>query len=571
MPSLNTSQYLDILRNKVPAFQLEIALQPIAAGLAVQAEDTGRVLMLQRAITPDDPASGKWEFPGGTLDPEETPIQAAIREWQEETGHKLPQGIYAAQWTSANNVYKLFVYSIPQESDLDINLDHEDRHALNPDDPDGDNIEVIAWFSPRDLRDNPAVRAEAQNTDWTIFYQTVKNALSLRVTTTTFSNTCHDANGQFCETHGVTHFSSEVEKYLSDQYKMSTDVANQLGIRQEGTKLQIPFRDENGNVTGYKWRDTAVKTGPNRWGPAESQGLSVYENQDKKGPLFVVESPSEGLILSALGHRVVFFDGADSLVSRTGEINPSLHNRLTDILKDKQSVLIPDNDTRGEAFAKVVEKLTTHRINPPSGDKDLREYLVEGGSLKDLTHFTQTDRVELTDNNLEKFYNHCHDEETGHFCEDPTTKAKVRIEKAPDEERKAAKVKAKAWIRIAKVPPEKEVIKGRLALAHARQASGRSGGEAHGGSSEQIAQQRHNLFKEFGGEKKGYVVDHQSGIKMHWTSDPAINPNQYPVFQRGRIFTTAQGGGYTLDNLIPESYDTNRARGSRTLRKENLH
>lgn len=52
-----------------------------AAGLAVLAADTGRVLMLQRALDEDDLAGGTWECPGGKLDPGETPLEAAKREW----------------------------------------------------------------------------------------------------------------------------------------------------------------------------------------------------------------------------------------------------------------------------------------------------------------------------------------------------------------------------------------------------------------------------------------------------------------------------------------------------------
>lgn len=363
MPSLNTSSYIDILRNKVPAFTLEISINPIAAGLAVVAQDTGRVLMLQRSLDPEDPAQGKWEFPGGTLDPGETPIEAAIREFQEETGHKLPKGVYSAQYLSANGVYKLFVYTISSEQDLDINLDHEDRHVLNPDDPDGDQIETLAWWNTQDLKDNPALRQEAQDTDWTIFQRTPET------------------------------------------------------IKAELAK-----------------------------------------------------------------------------------------------------------------------------------------------------------RVSLTCNNLLEFYNKCHDEHTGHFCEDPVTKKQVKIEKATSEEHKAAKAKAKAWVRIAKVPSPAEVAKGRLNALKAKQGkSNRTTTEDRGGSAEARRAQRQNLFKEFGGEKRGYVVDHQSGIKMHWTDDPKLNPHQFPMFTRGRIFTGIQGGGYTLDNLLPESFETNRKRGSKPIRKENLN
>jgi 8-oxo-dGTP pyrophosphatase MutT (NUDIX family) len=140
---------------------------PVAAGLAVKALDTGRVLMLQRAITDDDPASGTWEFPGGKLEPDEDPFAAAVREWQEEVGCSLPQGRVAGAWTSPNGIYRGFVYLVSSEALVTCNLDHEDRHVLNPDDPDGDQIEVVAWWNPAQLPAMSALRPEARkSTDW---------------------------------------------------------------------------------------------------------------------------------------------------------------------------------------------------------------------------------------------------------------------------------------------------------------------------------------------------------------------------------------------------------------------
>lgn len=88
------------------------------AGLAVQAADTGRVLMIQRALCDDDPAGGTWEFAGGHCEQNETPRQAAIREWQEETGMMFPDGEFTGTWTSADGIYQGFVYSIACEADL---------------------------------------------------------------------------------------------------------------------------------------------------------------------------------------------------------------------------------------------------------------------------------------------------------------------------------------------------------------------------------------------------------------------------------------------------------------------
>ncbi|MFI5814842.1 phage portal protein [Streptomyces sp. NPDC051643] len=137
------------------------------AGLAVQAVDTGRVLMLQRALAPDDPAGGTWEFPGGHLEGDERPLTAAVREWSEETGFILPfdaEAIAAhafgngAGWTSG--IYEGFVYPVSSESALDLT---QRGQVTNPDDPDGDQVEALAWWDPEQLLGNPAVRPELRD------------------------------------------------------------------------------------------------------------------------------------------------------------------------------------------------------------------------------------------------------------------------------------------------------------------------------------------------------------------------------------------------------------------------
>jgi 8-oxo-dGTP pyrophosphatase MutT (NUDIX family) len=135
---------------------------PAVAGLAVLAADTGRVLLLQRGLDPDDPASGTWEFPGGHMEDDETAAAAAVREWQEETGCLLPAGALAdasidAQWASADGIYRGTVITVPTEAVLDIG---ERGRVINPDDPDGDTFESLAWWNPDQLPGNPAVRPE---------------------------------------------------------------------------------------------------------------------------------------------------------------------------------------------------------------------------------------------------------------------------------------------------------------------------------------------------------------------------------------------------------------------------
>lgn len=133
------------------------------AGLCIKAADSGRVLMLQRSLEDDtDPARGTWEFPGGHLEDDEEPIEAAQREWSEETGCPLPDGEVRASWLSG--IYQGFVLVVPHEADVCINAD---RPVRNSDDPDGDWIETVAWFDPADLPNMPALRPEVRDgTDW---------------------------------------------------------------------------------------------------------------------------------------------------------------------------------------------------------------------------------------------------------------------------------------------------------------------------------------------------------------------------------------------------------------------
>jgi SPP1 gp7 family putative phage head morphogenesis protein len=131
---------------------------PTAAGIAVHAADSGRILMIQRALCDDDPAGGTWEFPGGHLEDDETPAQGAVREWTEETGCALPPGQLTGTWVSPNGVYQAFVWQVPSEEAVPIDGGRDE--VTNPDDPDGDQFEALAWWDPATLDGNPAVRPE---------------------------------------------------------------------------------------------------------------------------------------------------------------------------------------------------------------------------------------------------------------------------------------------------------------------------------------------------------------------------------------------------------------------------
>lgn len=134
--------------------------QPIAAGLAVVAEDTGRVLMIQRGQDPEDENSGLWEFPGGHIEADENQLAAAFREWSEEVGRRVPAGKIVGSWKSSDGKYLGFVWSIKAEAIVKFN---DSKSITNPDDPDRDTIEAIAWTDPAHIADNPATRPELKN------------------------------------------------------------------------------------------------------------------------------------------------------------------------------------------------------------------------------------------------------------------------------------------------------------------------------------------------------------------------------------------------------------------------
>ena len=124
-----------------------------SAGLAVRAAGTGRVLMQQRAVNGgDDPADGFWEIPGGRLNSGEDPLDAARREWAEETGLEVPAGTLTGIWDSSDGSYRGFVHTIPSEDVLDL--------SSRPAAGEGDFGAVLAWWDPGQIKGNPAVREE---------------------------------------------------------------------------------------------------------------------------------------------------------------------------------------------------------------------------------------------------------------------------------------------------------------------------------------------------------------------------------------------------------------------------
>lgn len=170
------------------------------AGVAVLAEDTGRVLMLQRSLT-GKKDGGKWEFPGGHVEKGEAHHEAAVREWEEETGIQFPTtGQWSNNhWISPDKKYMGLIYRLPNESDIQINPHHTER-ILNPD-ADETGPETVAWWHPKDLDKNPALREEAHSTPWHLIADG--------------GNPYHDEKGRFTTGEGTGNEPAETASAVS--------------------------------------------------------------------------------------------------------------------------------------------------------------------------------------------------------------------------------------------------------------------------------------------------------------------------------------------------------------------
>ncbi len=121
----------------------------VAAALV---DSDGRVLIAQR---PEGKSlAGQWEFPGGKVEPGETPEAALIRELEEELGIIVKQACLAP-FVFASHTY-------------------DDFHLLMPlylirrweGEPESREHKALKWVRPRDMRTYPMPPADEPLVAW---------------------------------------------------------------------------------------------------------------------------------------------------------------------------------------------------------------------------------------------------------------------------------------------------------------------------------------------------------------------------------------------------------------------
>ncbi|NBX40611.1 MAG: 8-oxo-dGTP diphosphatase MutT [Gammaproteobacteria bacterium] len=122
------------------------ALPTIAVVAAALFDAQGRVLIAQRPAGKE--LAGRWEFPGGKIDPHERPEEALIRELHEELGILVKEACLAPL-TFASYAYPDFHLMMP----LYICRRWEGIVSSREN-------QALKWVRPRDLRNYPMPPAD---------------------------------------------------------------------------------------------------------------------------------------------------------------------------------------------------------------------------------------------------------------------------------------------------------------------------------------------------------------------------------------------------------------------------
>ncbi len=118
----------------------------------------GRCLVAQRGPQMSD--AGLWEFPGGKVEPQETPAQALAREVEEELGLHIAVGGLLARGEAPNGAGRLIMLEVYLARWLDGALalsEHAQARWITP-----DALDALSWAAA----DLPAVEALRKLQPW---------------------------------------------------------------------------------------------------------------------------------------------------------------------------------------------------------------------------------------------------------------------------------------------------------------------------------------------------------------------------------------------------------------------
>jgi 8-oxo-dGTP diphosphatase len=116
-------------------------LEGNVVGVVGVLERAGKYLMIQRAA--GLLAGGKWCFPGGGIEPGESPADAIVREVREEVGIVVRAGDKLWEWTREDGRLTLYWWEVFADAGEPV--------------PNPDEVQACGWMSEDEIRHHPEV------------------------------------------------------------------------------------------------------------------------------------------------------------------------------------------------------------------------------------------------------------------------------------------------------------------------------------------------------------------------------------------------------------------------------